>query len=292
MTTLTALGFGYCARHLIAHHPGAFSCVVGTARTAVKAAGLPSGVEAHLFDGETLTADLAAALRASQVLILSAPPDERGDPILRAAGPVLEEAPLSQIIYLTTLGVYGDHDGAWVNEETEPRPGSPRLVRRLEAEARWQAFGARRGVPVAVLRLAGIYGPGRNALTQLRAGEARPILKAGQVFNRIHVGDITATINAVMEHRFSGIVNVTDDLPAPSAEPIFYAAELLGLPQPEAVTFEEAARTMSPMALSFWAANKRVSNARLKSELGVTLRYPTYREGLQGLLAAGEGSAS
>ena len=138
-----------------------------------------------------------------------------------------------------------------------------------------------------MLRLAGIYGPGRNALVQLRAGEARRIDKPGQVFNRIHVDDIVCTIRAAIAHRYDGILNVTDDLPAPPGDPIAYAAELLGMDPPPAVPFDEAAREMSPMALSFWSGNKRVGNARLKEELGVTLRYPTYREGLSALHAAG-----
>lgn len=288
MSTLAALGFGYCARAFVALHPATFTHVVGTARTPERAAALRPGVEAHVFDGQRVEEGLARALRAADVLLLSAPPDERGDPVLRAAGALLEDGALKQVIYLTTLGVYGDHQGAWVDETTPPRPGSPRLVRRLEAEAQWFAFGARRGIPVASLRLAGIYGPGRNALRQVRSGEARPILKEGQVFNRIHVEDIAAAILAVVEQRFSGIVNVTDDLPAPSCDPIFHAAALMGLPAPEAIPFAEAAKTMNPMALSFWDANKRVSNTRLKEELGVALHYPTFREGLAALHQAGE----
>lgn len=292
MSTLAALGFGYCARHFVALHPDAFSRVVGTARSPEKARAMPDGVEGIVFDGEQVSDALAAALRASDVLLLSALPDERGDPILRAAGPVLEESRVSQVIYLTTLGVYGDYDGAWVDETAEARPGSARLERRMKAEAAWFEFGRRRGIPVAALRLAGIYGPGQNALLQVRAGEARPIHKAGQVFNRIHVVDIAAAIRAVVDQRFGGILNVADDLPSPPAEPILFAAELLGLPAPEVIDFAEAARTMSPMALTFWAGNKRVSNARLKNELGVKLRYPTFRDGLSALHAAGEGAPS
>jgi len=284
---LAALGFGYCARHLVARHPAAFPRVIGTARTAERLAGLPAGVAPHLFDGESLSQDLSPALKAAEVLLVSAPPDERGDPVLRCARTVLAEGGLRQVVYLTTLGVYGDHGGAWVDETTPPRAGSPRLERRLKAEEEWLAFGRAGGVPVAVLRLAGIYGPGRNALVQLKAGEARRIDKPGQVFNRIHVDDIARTILAVVDQRFGGIVNVTDDLPASPADPIAYAAELLGVPVPPAIPFAEAARTMSPMALTFWAGNKRVANARLKDELGVRLAFPTYREGLRALHAAG-----
>lgn len=287
MTTLAALGFGYCVRHLVAREPTAFSRVVGTARTAERLADLPAGVLPFLFDGESLSTLLAEALAATDLIIASAPPDVRGDPILRCAGKVLEAGRLSQVVYLTTLGVYGDHGGGWVDETTPPRAGSPRLERRLGAEQEWFAFGQRRGIPVSVLRLAGIYGPGRNALDQLRAGHARRIDKPGQVFNRIHVEDIARTISAAVAKRFDGILNVTDDLPAPPGDPIAYAAGLLGLPAPAAIPFDEAARDMSPMALTFWAANKRVANHRLKDELGVSLAYPTYREGLAALHGAG-----
>lgn len=283
MTSLAALGFGYCARHLLAAHPGAFAPVIGTARTRDRLADLPSGVVPFLFDGEGLSAPLAAALAGTEVLLVSAPPDERGDPVLRCARPVLEAGRLAQVVYLTTLGVYGDHGGAWVDEATPPRGGSLRLERRLKAEEEWFGFGQAKGVPVSVLRLAGIYGPGRNALVQLKAGEARRIDKPGQVFNRIHVDDISATILACVAKRFDGVVNVTDDLPASPADPVAYAAELLGLPVPPAIPFAEAAKTMSPMALTFWAGNKRVANRRLKEELGVRLAFPTYREGLVAL---------
>lgn len=290
MSVLAAIGFGYCVRAFVAQDGSAFSRIIGTARTPARLASIPEGVDPFLFDGETLSAPLAEALAQTDVLIASAPPDERGDPILRCAGEVLASGRLRQVVYLTTLGVYGDHGGAWVDETTPPRAGSARLERRLAAEREWQAFGAANGVKVAVLRLAGIYGPGRNVLDQVRDGEARRIDRPGQVFNRIHVDDISAAIRAVVGQRFDGIVNVTDDLPAPPGDPIAYAAELLGLPAPAPIPFEEAARAMSPMALTFWASNKRVANRHLTGELGVRLAYPTYREGLRALLAAGAGA--
>ncbi len=287
MTTVLAVGLGYCARHFLAAYPAAFDRVVGTARTPQGVAAMQAaGFEGLAFDGTALTPELAAAVADADVLLLSAPPDAAGDPLLAVAKAELTaNSRLRQIIYLTTLGVYGDHQGGWVDEDTPPKAGSARLERRLAAEADWQAFGAARGVPVAVLRLAGIYGPGRNALVQVAAGEARRIEKPWQVFNRIHVDDISATIAAVLERRFEGVVNVTDDLPAPPGDPIVFAAGLLGLDPPPALPFEEAARTMSPMALTFWAASKRVRNTRLKTTLGVTLAYPTYAEGLTALHA-------
>lgn len=291
-TSLAALGFGYCARQLVAADPAAFT-VVGTVRDPARLKSLPAGVEGFVFDGLSLSAALADRLSSCAVLLLSAPPDEQGDPVLRLAGPVLAEAAaarrLQQVIYLTTLGVYGDHQGAWVDETTTPRRAGGRLARRLEAEAAWFAFGRTHQVPVAALRLAGIYGPGRNALAQLKAGTAHIIDKPGQVFNRIHVDDISRAVRAVIAQRFEGILNVADDAPTAPGVPVAYAAALMGRPAPVVVPFAEAAKTMSPMALSFWGASKRVSNWRLKTELGVSLAYPTYREGLDALAAAGEG---
>lgn len=296
MTTVLAIGMGYCARRLAQTGGGGITRIIGTSRTAEGAARLAGlsrpglAVEGLVFDGAHASQAFLDAIEAANVLLLSAPPAEAGDPVLAVALQALEDAPrLKQVIYLTTLGVYGDHKGGWVDELTPPASGVARLKRRLDCEAQWRAFGELRGLPVAVLRLAGIYGPGRNALAQLAAGEARPIHKDGQVFNRIHVDDIVATILAALERRFDGIVNVTDDLPASPADPILEAARLRGQPAPRVVPFEEAAATMSPMALSFWASSKRVRNDRLKSELGVHLAFPTYREGLAALYRDGEG---
>lgn len=296
MTTLLAIGMGYCARRLAQTGGGGITRIIGTSRTAEGAARLASlsrpglEVEGLVFDGTHSSLALVAATEAAHVLLLSAPPGEAGDPVLAAMLQALEDAPrLEQVVYLTTLGVYGDHQGGWVDELTPPASGVARLKRRLDAEAQWLAFGEIKNVPVAVLRLAGIYGPGRNALAQLAAGEARPIHKDGQVFNRIHVDDICAAIRASLERHFNGIVNVTDDLPASPAEPILAAAALLGLPAPRVVPFEEAAATMSPMALSFWASSKRVRNDKLKGALGVQLAYPTFHEGLAALSRDGEG---
>lgn len=291
MTTLLAVGLGYCAQHFLAAFPDTFDRVIGTARSPERVATVSgSGCEGVLFDGTSLTPALAEAVAAADVLLLSAPPESQGDPLLAVARDALTASPaLKQIVYLTTLGVYGDHQGGWVDEATPPKAGSARLERRLAAEADLLAFGAVRHIPVAVLRLAGIYGPGRNALLSLRAGEARRIEKPGQVFNRIHVDDISATIAAVLEQRFGGLLNVTDDLPAPPGDPIVYAAGLLGIAPPPAIAFDEAAKTMSPMALSFWGASKRVRNDRLKTDLGVRLAYPTYAEGLSALHAQSGG---
>lgn len=295
MTTLLAVGLGYCGRHLLAAAPDLFARVIGTSRTADGATRLaalagPVPVEGIAFDGGSLPEALARAIADADILLLSAPPGPAGDPLLAVARDALAASPrLAHILYLTTLGVYGDHGGGWVDEESVPNPGSDRLRRRLAAEADWRTFGADRGIPVAILRLAGIYGPGRNALVQLRAGEARRIHKPGQVFNRVHVDDISATIQAVLAQRFDGVLNVTDDLPSAPGEPVAHAAALLGMDPPPLVPFDEAARSLSPMALTFWAGNKRVRNDRLKA-LGVTLRHPTYKQGLSALHSQGEGA--
>jgi nucleoside-diphosphate-sugar epimerase len=197
-------------------------------------------------------------------------------------GDALARAPhLASIVYLSTVGVYGDHGGGWVDEDTPPVPLSARSRERLAAEQAWQALGARAAKPVAILRLAGIYGPGQNALVQLANGTAKRIDKPGQVFNRIHVADIAQAIDAAFAHKADGVFNVSDDEPTPSGDPVVLAAALAGATPPPAIAYAEAEAAMSPMARSFYAECKRVRNDKLKRVLGVTLRYPTYREGLQ-----------
>lgn len=180
------------------------------------------------------------------------------------------------------MGVYGDRQGAWVDETSEPQPSSERGRRRLAAEDAWRAFGARSGKHVQVFRLAGIYGPGRSAIDNLRAGTAKRIVKPGQVFNRIHVEDIAAVLEAATERNEGhAIYNVADDEPAPPQDVVAYAAQLLGATPPPEIPFRDAG--LSAMARSFYAENKRVSNERMKAGLGITLRYPTYREGLEAI---------
>jgi nucleoside-diphosphate-sugar epimerase len=240
-----------------------------------------------VFDGQTVAQDLRRAINQADALLVSTPPDERGDPVLNALTDELINAThLRSIVYLSTIGVYGDCGGAWVDESTEAKPGSVRGRARLAAEHAWQQLGERCGAAVAVLRLAGIYGPGQNALLQVASGKARRIVKPGQIFNRIHVGDIAQAIDAAFTLRASGIFNVADDEPSPPSEPIAFAAQLLGVAPPPEVSFENVAPTMSPMALSFWQECRRVHNDALKRTLGVRLLYPTYREGLRALLAA------
>ncbi|MCS0502334.1 NAD-dependent epimerase/dehydratase family protein [Ancylobacter mangrovi] len=289
MTTLLCLGLGYCARHFIARHGQRFTRIVGTNRT-----GAPHpGVEVLRFDGGTADPALLAAAGAAYAVLVSAAPGEDGDPFLGALGTTLIAAGRrGAIVYLSTIGVYGDRGGAWVDESARPQASAPRTVRRVETEAGWRTLGELAGRPVAVLRLGGIYGPGRNPLRDVAAGTARCIEREGQAFNRIHVDDIADAIDAALATGHDGTVNVVDDEPSPSCAPVRFAAELLGRPAPEAEPYEEAARTMSAMARSFWADNRRVRNDRLHALLGHGLAHPSYREGLTALFAAGEGRAS
>src|SRR5215831_13508545 len=241
------------------------------------------------FAGTPASSALRAAIEATDALLMSAAPDAHGDPVLAALGDALLAAPrLSTIVLLSTVGVYGDHGGGWVDETTACDPARASARERIAAETAWQALGRRRGIPVAILRLSGIYGPGRNPLVNLRRGLARNVDKPGQVFNRIHVADIAQAIEAAFAQGADGVFNITDDEPTPPGDPIVFAASLLGLPPPPAIPFAEAVKTMSPMAASFYAESRRVRNERMKRALGMELRYPSYREGLRALHAAGE----
>jgi nucleoside-diphosphate-sugar epimerase len=288
---LICFGLGYSAQHFVENFGQKFDRIVGTVRNAERAAALnarPSGrLKALIFDGSLATPDLRGVISDADAALVSIPPDENGDPVLRACGDVLAHAQrLRAIVYLSTIGVYGDRDGAWVDEATPPQPSAARSRERLAAEQAWLDFGTRHNIAVAILRLAGIYGPGQNALAQIARGTARRIVKPGQVFNRIHVGDIAQAIDAAFARRTFGIFNVADDEPTPPADPIVFAAQLMGIEPPPEIPFEQAAPSMSPMALSFWQECRRVRNDKLKRDLGVSLRYPTYREGLRALFEA------
>jgi NAD dependent epimerase/dehydratase family enzyme len=296
MATLFCFGLGYSAAHTIAEFGGRFDRIAGTVTTREKAAAIATAgigghtVEAFVFDGSEASPQVTAALMDATALLISVPPRENGDPVLAQFAETVAGAPnLQTIVYLSTVGVYGDHGGAWVDEETPPTPISNRSRERLAAEHAWAALGARTGKPVTILRLSGIYGPGQNALMQVARASARRIDKPGQVFNRIHVADIAQAIDAAFTRRANGAFNVTDDEPTPQGVPVAFAADLLGIPPPPEIAFAQAAKGLSPMALSFYAESKRVKNAKLKRELGVHLRYPNYRDGLRALFASGEG---
>jgi nucleoside-diphosphate-sugar epimerase len=290
MSTLLCLGLGYSAEHYVASYGDGYQRIIGTVRGAERAAllnaRLAGRLKALLFDGKSATPELLHAIGEADAALISIPQDEAGDPVLRACGDAFAKTPrLRVIVYLSTVGVYGDRRGEWVDEETPARPASARARQRLAAEQVWQPLGKRRGIAVAVLRLAGIYGPERNALKQTARGDARRVVKPGQIFNRIHVDDIAQAIDAAFARKASGLFNVADDEPSPPGDPLAFAAQLLGVPPPPEIAYEQAAPSMSPLAQSFWQECRRVNNDKLKRELGVTLRHPTYREGLRSLLA-------
>lgn len=282
---LFVFGMGYSAKAAVARLRPQIEAVAGTTRSAEKAAALAAaGVTPVLFDGRSASGEVSRRLAEADHVLVSAAPDAEGDPVLVRHGRDLAACRPRALVYLSTVGVYGDHGGAWVDEESACRPVSARSAARLKAEEAWRDFAEATGVPVAVLRLAGIYGPGRGPFEKVRRGAARRILKDGQVFNRIHADDIAAIVAAAFAGRADGVFNGVDDEPAPPQDVLAYAAELLGLPPPPEVPFDAAA--MTPMARSFWGENKRVRNDRIKKELGVRLAHPTYREGLRATLAA------
>ncbi len=274
MKTLLSLGHGYSAdafaRLLI---PQGWR-VIGTTRRPAQADVMrAAGVEPVLWPG-----DLGPALADATHILASAAPDADGDPFL-AAVPAIASARAAWVGYLSTTGVYGDHQGAWVTEDTPLTPSSLRGRQRVLAEAQWRATG----LPVHIFRLAGIYGPGRGPFEKVRDGTARRIIKPGQVFSRIHVDDIAQVLAAsVNRPRPGAVYNVCDNDPAPPEDVLAHAAALLGLPPPPAVDFATA--DLPPMVRSFYADSKRVDNRLLREELGVTLRHPDYRTGLANLL--------
>jgi nucleoside-diphosphate-sugar epimerase len=283
-------GLGYCARRLIQREPWIEAS--GTARTAEAVAALRrEGVESYRFDEADADPGLEQALKKAEAIVVSIPPRDRAGATVARFAPTIAAAPaLQRIIYYSTIGVYGDHSGAWVDETSATRTRTARGLARLEDEADWTAAARALGAQADILRLAGIYGPGRNALTNLRRGEARRIVKPGQVFNRAHVDDIAQASRLVLTRGLEGqIWNVADDEPAPPQEVVAYAAALLGLEPPPEEPFDEA--LLSPMGREFYADNKRVSIAKAKADLGFAPAYPTYREGLKALAEAGEGRA-
>jgi nucleoside-diphosphate-sugar epimerase len=292
MNALLIFGVGYSASFVARRFKAEGWRVIGTSRDLSAAA---DGWEPIYFDGASAPVEAAEAIRKATHVLVSIPPDDAGDPVLRHfSSDLAQSRNLTWIGYLSTIGVYGDHGGAWVDENTPPTPFSRRSQQRLRAENEWIDLARRSSKRLDIFRLAGIYGPGRSALDKLRAGMARRVCKPGQIFNRIHVEDIAATIEAAVARAGDsapeagisavGIYNVADDEPAAPEEVAAYAASLLGMAPPPLVALNEA--RLSEMALSFYAENKRVRNDRMKRELGVRLRYSTYREGLKAILAA------
>jgi nucleoside-diphosphate-sugar epimerase len=279
---LFCFGFGYSAQALARLLAGREGHVCGTVRSQSRLQALQvQGFDGLLFEDHDA---VLAALARCDLLLISAPPSSDGDPVLKAFGAAITEARPSWLGYLSTTGVYGDCAGRWVDESTPVAPVSERALRRVEAERGWQALAAKIARPCAIFRLPGIYGPARSPIEALREGRARRIDKPGQVFSRIHVDDLAETVIAAMTQRVDGIFNVCDDEPAPQHEVIAHAARLLGIPAPPLEPFAEAQASLSPMAKSFYGESKRVRNTKMKHELGVHLRYPSFREGLAGLL--------
>lgn len=278
--TLLSFGHGYSARALSRILQPQDWRIIGTTRSEDKATRLLNeGTEPRIWPG----ANMEPALDAATHLLISAAPDDAGDPVLAELRDQIAARAdqFAWVGYLSTTGVYGDHDGEWVDENTPLAPSTKRGQARVAAEAAWAAIP---GLPLHIFRLAGIYGPGRGPFSKVREGTARRIIKEGQVFSRTHVADIARVLAASIARPNPGAAyNVCDDDPAPPQDVIAYAAELLGLPVPEAEDFATA--QMSPMARSFYAESKKVRNDRIKDELGVELLYPDYRSGLRSLLA-------
>jgi len=277
--TLLSLGHGYSAQALARRLLPQGWRIIGTTRSPDKAEALRrDGVEPVIWPGTPLAPLIAGASH----ILCSVAPGPGGDPVVAEAAAALRAARPAWVGYLSTTGVYGDHDGGWVDETSPLTPSTLRGVQRVQAEAEWQALG----LPLHIFRLAGIYGPGRGPFAKVRNGTARRILKPGQVFSRIHVEDIAQVLAASIRRPDPGAVyNVCDDDPAPPEAVIGHAAQLLGLPLPPAEDFATA--EMTPLARSFYAENKRVRNDRMKRDLAVRLLYPSYREGLAALLAEG-----
>ena len=271
-------GAGYSGK-AFARANGNSAPVFGTTRSPEKFEALRlAGIEPLRFDG-ALTGEIEDALAKTTHLVLSVAPDEVGDAVLNAVGAKIREnmPALQWIGYLSTVGVYGDHGGAWVDETGACKPASKRSVMRVAAEHEWLKLGEAIAKPVAILRLSGIYGPGRNALVNLEDGTARRLVKPGQVFNRIHCDDIAGALWHLIGGNTGGIFNVTDDEPAPPQDVVAYAAGLMGIEPPPEIPFETA--ELSPMARSFYGENKRVANAAIKAA-GYRFQYPNYRVAL------------
>ena len=277
--SLLSFGHGYSAQALARRLLPLGWTIYGTTRSAEKAEKLrEEGITPVVFPGD----DVAPILSKVSHVLTSVSPTEDGDPVLLELGAEIAASAdrFAWVGYLSTTGVYGDHNGGWVDEATPLTPSTRRGAWRKDAEDAWRSID---GLPLHTFRLAGIYGPGRGPFAKVRNGTARRIIKEGQVFSRIHVEDIAQTLHASIDHPNPGAAyNLCDDDPAPPEDVIEHAAELLGLPVPPAIDFETA--DMTPMARSFYAESKRVRNDRIKDELGVQLIYPDYRVGLQALL--------
>ncbi|MEM1365517.1 MAG: SDR family oxidoreductase [Pseudomonadota bacterium] len=286
--TIFIFGAGFTSRAYLRHLNGR-QTVYGTTRSRDKAGALEAlGSRPVIFDGQSLTADAAHAMSRTKALIISISPGE-ADPVLAAiekTGGLSAVCPRVEWIgYLSTVGVYGDHDGKWVDETTQCKPVSARSHERLAAEAAWRGAADARGVPLGIFRLSGIYGPGRNTFVNFDKGRARRLVKPDQVFNRIHADDIATALELARAERADGLFNITDDMPAPPQDVVTQAAKIMGIEPPAEIDFATA--DLTPMARSFYGENKRVSNAKAKAELGWQPRFPTYEVALEHLWRTG-----
>ena len=277
MKHLLCFGFGFSAQHLAAILDKSEWRISGTSRSGEGVAAInATGHEGILFD------ELKLIPSSVTHILSSVSPDKFGDPVLRQFETSLaaQAKQFEWLAYLSTTGVYGDRAGALIDETAELRPNGERGQRRVDAEQQWQAIA---NLPLHIFRLPGIYGPGRNQLESVKDGTAKRIIKTGQIFSRIHVEDIAGILKAsIAKPNPKQIYNMADDEPCPPQDVVTYACELLGVAPPPEIPFEQA--ELSPMARSFYADSKRVSNARIKTELGYQLKYPNYRVGLTALL--------
>jgi nucleoside-diphosphate-sugar epimerase len=284
---LMIFGAGFSGLAIARALAGGCDFAGGTTRSQERFVNLETaGLTPLIYQGGVPEEDLRAHMSEITHLVMSIAPDAEGDPLLSAFADGLKN-PLPALEwagYLSTVGVYGDHGGDWVDEETICKPVSKRSVARVEAEQGWQELALAADVPLAVLRLSGIYGPGRNALKTLDAGKARRLIKPGQVFNRIHVSDIGRATALLARNNLGGIFNITDDMPAPPQDVVAHAADLMGVAPPPETDFETA--DLTPMARSFYGENKRVANAKIKAA-GFCFAYPDYKEGLGALWREG-----
>ena len=265
MTRLLVFGLGYTASRLADRLRDEGWTVAGVRRTASDGA--------LAFDDPGVMTEIAQATH----ILSSVPPEPSGgDPVLARYGDALRAAPASWIGYLSSTGVYGDTGGAWV-DESAPIGGGRRDV-RTAADLNWQRVGRR----THIFRLPGIYGPGRSPLDRVRAGAAHRIDLPGHVFSRIHVDDIVAGVMASMAAPKAGVYNIADDEPASGTVVTAYACDLLGRPYPPLQGLDDA--KLSPAARGFYAECRRVANGKMKRDLGLRLRYPSYREGLRACL--------
>lgn len=289
MRKLFIFGFGFSATAIAEKAKDDFDVICGTSRSQAKVERLCShGFEAEIFDGKS-TSELEAQLAEATHIVMSISPGDE-DPVLQAFPNLIELAPnLGWIGYLSTVGVYGNHDGAWVDETSELRPVSKRSIQRVAAEKAWTDLANKKNIPLSIFRLSGIYGSGRNWFVNIEKGTSRRLVKSGQVFNRIHREDIGQSVTLAMNKNIGEVFNITDDDPAPPQDVVTYAHELMGKIPPPEVDFETA--EISPMARSFYGENKRVSNQKSKDVLGIEYQWPNYKFSLEKLWREGSWKA-